>query len=323
MRRRDKAYQVGIRVTGILVIKLKLPCKEEIERPADGIGEHGYPALYRAANAHSITQQKRFFRVLLAELVFLIIASVLSILNIPLAAIAYAQAAVLVLTLACAIYLFWTKPDRRWYAARAVAESVKTTAWRYAIRAEPFDVGDDAARELFKTRLRRVLDHSRELAQRFSTNLTDAQITARMEELRAASFEQRRQVYVDGRVDEQRHWYAYKATLNDCLGKWFFGALVVAILGSLGLALGKIAYPSSSYWPTDALITIASVLVTWVQSRRFSELAASYTLAAYEIGIIHLDALNLVDDRHLSHFVGDAENAFSREHTQWVARKDE
>lgn len=305
------------------MIKLTLPCHRKTECPADGIGEDGYPALYRAANDHSIAQQKRFFSVLLTELSLLVVATVLSVLNSPVADFAYAQALVLVLILACAIYLFWAKPDRHWYAARAVAESVKTTAWRYAIRAEPFDVDDDAARVLFKVRLGRVLEHSREVAQRFSTNHTDAQITTRMEDLRAANFEERRRLYVDGRVDEQRCWYGYKAKLNDCLGKWFFGALVIAILASLGLALGRIAHPEVQYWPTDIVVTIVSVLLTWVQSNRFSELAASYTLAAHEIGIVHMDALKLEDDKALSLFVGDAENAFSREHTQWVARKDE
>ena len=52
------------------------------------------------------------------------------------------------------------------------------------------------------------------------------------------------------------------------------------------------------------------------------ELAASYALAAHEIGLIRQQSLLPSTDDEFSLFVGDAENAFSREHTQWIARKD-
>ena len=50
--------------------------------------------------------------------------------------------------------------------------------------------------------------------------------------------------------------------------------------------------------------------------------AASYALAAHEIGLIKEQSLLPDTPEKFSLFVGDAENAFSREHTQWVARKD-
>ena len=59
-----------------------------------------------------------------------------------------------------------------------------------------------------------------------------------------------------------------------------------------------------------------------MQAKKFSELAASYTLAAHEINIIKSLSLEEMTEEEFSIFVGDAENAFSREHTQWVARKD-
>jgi hypothetical protein len=62
--------------------------------------------------------------------------------------------------------------------------------------------------------------------------------------------------------------------------------------------------------------------LSWMQAKRFSELAASYALAAHEISLIKEQSLLPDTDEKFSLFVGDAENAFSREHTQWVARKD-
>ncbi|MCV5767721.1 hypothetical protein OFN22_29990 [Escherichia coli] len=40
------------------------------------------------------------------------------------------------------------------------------------------------------------------------------------------------------------------------------------------------------------------------------------------MGLVKEEAKQPNTDEEFSVFVGDAENAFSREHTQWVARKD-
>lgn len=55
---------------------------------------------------------------------------------------------------------------------------------------------------------------------------------------------------------------------------------------------------------------------------RFRELSASYALAAHEISLIREQSRQAMSDDQLSQFVGDAEDVFSREHTQWIARKD-
>jgi uncharacterized membrane protein YjjB (DUF3815 family) len=84
----------------------------------------------------------------------------------------------------------------------------------------------------------------------------------------------------------------------------------------------RIQFANVPYWPTDIFVAAAGSLLTWMQAKRFNELAASYSLAAYVISLISEQAM-LPDSPHaFSVFVGDAENAFSREHTQWVARKD-
>ena len=77
----------------------------------------------------------------------------------------------------------------------------------------------------------------------------------------------------------------------------------------------KFANPNADSYAITGLQGITGI------TERFSELAASYALAAHEIGIIREQA-NAVSEAQFSTFVADTENAFSREHTQWVARKD-
>ncbi|HVK95945.1 MAG TPA: SLATT domain-containing protein, partial [Noviherbaspirillum sp.] len=91
---------------------------------------------------------------------------------------------------------------------------------------------------------------------------------------------------------------------------------------AIGFAIAKVRYPSAPYWPTDALVTIAASLLSWIQAKRFQELSASYALAAHEISLIREQANRSMTEAQLSDFIADAESAFSREHTQWVARMD-
>lgn len=70
------------------------------------------------------------------------------------------------------------------------------------------------------------------------------------------------------------------------------------------------------------LAAAAVAVLSWMQVKRFQELSTSYNLAAHEIGIIKGELQNINDEPHFATFVGDAENAFSREHTQWQARRD-
>lgn len=87
------------------------------------------------------------------------------------------------------------------------------------------------------------------------------------------------------------------------------------------LSLFKIKYYDLVF-PIDVMIAIAGGILSWIQAKRFTELSASYALTAHEISLINEQSEQFDNDQDFSVFVGDAENAFSREHTQWVARRD-
>lgn len=281
-----------------------------------------FPALFRAADTHSIEQQNVFYKILFVELLLLVTATTISMFNFTLPLMAIVQALILFGALGCAVYLFSAKPDRHWYSARAVAESVKTVTWRYVTRVEPFFISDTEARTHFSSILSEIVKQNRDVAKRFSTDLDEMQITPRMESLRQSSFPDRKSAYIEGRVVEQQNWYARKNKVNDCLAKRSFILLVCFISLAAIAAVCKIRFSQAAVWPTDVFVSLASVIVSWSQAKRYSELAASYSLAAHEISLVRVQAELIADDLALSKFIGDAENAFSREHTQWIARRD-
>jgi hypothetical protein len=50
--------------------------------------------------------------------------------------------------------------------------------------------------------------------------------------------------------------------------------------------------------------------------------AQSYAIATMDLGLIQEQGARIEGDAQLAAFVADAENAISREHTLWVARRD-
>jgi hypothetical protein len=143
-----------------------------------------------------------------------------------------------------------------------------------------------------------------------------------MEQMRSRSLEERRATYAGSRIKDQLTWYAKKAASNRSISKKIFWALIATNAVAVLCAILRLAFPDQALWPTDVFVAVAACLLSWMQARRFSELAASYALAAHEISLIKEQSLLPDSDEKFSLFVGDAENAFSREHTQWVARKD-
>ena len=113
--------------------------------------------------------------------------------------------------------------ERLWFGCRAIAESVKTTAWRYAMRAKPFHSEDlaSADREFVAT-----LAEIRRTWPRLEGHITapgsGRELTAGIQSLRALPLKERRTAYVDGRLRDEKRWYESKCALNrKRAGQWF------------------------------------------------------------------------------------------------------
>lgn len=281
------------------------------------------PSLYHSADTLSLKRQRAFFLALRLNLMFLTGAAVLSLLNISHWWGALLQAIVLLGALSTTVYLMTQRPERTWYAARAVAESVRTLAWRFAMRSEPFDGSDQEARLQFASKLREVTSQNVEVASRLTSAPGAKNVTDGMLELRASPLGQRSTHYENFRIQNQLDWYSSKSRRAERDARTFFGVVCALNASAILFAMLRIRFPEAAYWPTDVLVTLSAAILSWIQAKRFSELAASYNLAANEISLMRDGVVPPRDEREFSLFVSDAENAFSREHTQWVARKDQ
>lgn len=283
-----------------------------------------YPALYQTAGEMSAESQSATLNLIRTEYVLLFVASILSMNWSSHSSYFVISAVVLLASLGVLIKRNSEKPEQGWYRGRALAESIKTSCWRYCMRADPFGDADriEKPRSEFRNHLLEILRANRLICDRMPPDsLAKEQIPDSMQAVRALSIEKRKAFYLKYRIQEQREWYARKAGANRKAGRRWGRIAVGAYVVAICLALSRIAYPNWELWPIEPVIVFASSIIGWTQVKKFNELASSYALTAHEIGIIQGNIAAITTEPSFAEFINDAEQAFSREHTQWVARQ--
>lgn len=282
-----------------------------------------YPALYNAANDASLDSQKNYLRGFKWYLILTTIASLLSIYIKECREAGIIATILFLAILFITIYQAFKRFDKIWYNGRAVTESVKTRTWRFIMRAEPYQEKEKISTVIkeFSTDLKDILEQNKYLGYYLTKSSEDDTVTQSMLEIRKMNYTDRLNYYLSNRVNEQRNWYFTKATLNKKLSKIWFITLISTQAIVILFLLIEVAY-EIYYLPTASIIVAGSSILSWTQIKKYQDLATSYSLTAHEIGILKSQSVDVIDDESLSDFVKDAENAFSREHTQWVARKD-
>jgi SMODS and SLOG-associating 2TM effector domain 1/SMODS and SLOG-associating 2TM effector domain 3 len=213
--------------------------------------------------------------------------------------------------------LIAAQPERDWYAGRAIAESMKTLAWRYAVQGNPFgpELSGSAADELLFERIGEVLTKGRDRI----TISAEAIVTPTMRELRKSSLSIRRASYMRYRTQDQRGWYSENAERNATRARnWRYallaGELLAVVLAALSLALDLKVDVAGI---TAALVAAGAA---WLSLKQHSQLASAYRIAAAELALQEA-ILEQAAALAWPQAVADAEEAISREHTMWLASR--
>jgi hypothetical protein len=288
------------------------------------ISESQFPALYRAADHSATVGQRRFLVAIRFQLFSLVAAAVFGSFSLNAGrvdAAAICAGGALGTALVTEVFMLTVRPGRHWYEARAAAESAKTLAWRYVVGGQPFDrdrdEGEHAAERLLLRRFTGITTSLRDFAP-VPVPGTDGQVTAAMRKVRAQPLEERRRQYLVGRINDQRTWYTAKAALNERrTAQWSVGLAAVETLGLIAAVLGGVRLINFDL--PGIVGAVAAAGVAWLQTKQHQQLASAYAVAALELA----DVAERVDwprtEAEWAHFVDEAEEAISREHTLWWA----
>jgi hypothetical protein len=293
--------------------------------------EKDYPAVFLASDRASAEAQRKYLTVTRATLVLLVggagfaAASPVISIDYMKPAFAVTSAALLAASLLLTLYLKAQKPEQLWYGGRAVAESAKSMSWRYMTGAAPYlvDLPATDADQKFVAALESIVKERKQLAFGFGGEFSkQPQISDRMRAVRAGTLAERKQEYLTERICDQRVWYGDQAKGNRSAENRYFGLVFASQLAALIAAVALVGWPESNLRLTGFFASLASTLIAWLQLKQHKELAQSYSVAELELGFIEEKAQHISSEQEFSDFVSDAENAISREHTLWIARRD-
>lgn len=278
-----------------------------------------FPPFYRQADNESIRCQKAFLRWRGAEFISLALAATFALVPRDLVWGLGPWLAVVGFAIPVVIRLSQVeqKAERRWYDARAAAESMKTATWQYAVGGESYRTGDPTAQDRFR---KLVAEICRELPSwQTGTTGEGSLITEQMIAIRESDLKDRVRAYIDHRVVNQVNWYKDKADWNRKRAfRWGVGVVAVEVV-ALGIGVLNIMQPLGLDY-LGALAAIAAGLAGWKQTKRFNELAEAYALTSNETFLVK-DSLDASSEGAWAQSVTSAEAAFSREHSMWLARR--
>lgn len=219
--------------------------------------------------------------------------------------------------------LLWRgRPDKTWYDARAVAESAKTLAWKFAVRGEPFLDEGLTESEMARRVVKRLNDVRVQFRGLDLAPVDAKSVSTWMSDQRRASWEDRKKVYLAERLHQQKTWYADKAKYNKRRSTQWRTALVA--LEFLGVITSLVA-AFQSWLPLLAPVLAAMVGagVAWMETKQHDFNSRAYAAAVFDLAQAETKLEVAESEQEWAMEVSNSEDAISREHTLWLASRIE
>ncbi len=299
-----------------------------LNKAALTISNQDYPGLYQGADVAAASAQRIYFLLQQIYLGSLIIGGLIGMLTSFFSgSMLTGTYTLMAIVLAIGLLVLWIgrsrQDDNVWFDCRAIAESVKTATWRYMMMASPFHnhgvIDQDFISELQEIRKARpdCQKHFAGVAAASSPPITDF-----MRRVRESTYEDRKHLYVEQRLCDEKSWYFCNAKLNAGeSARWFWWtaglqsiAMIAAIIQASAGGVGFNMVP--------ILTTCAAAVAAWNQMKRHDELKNSYALASQELNELETIARSLANESDFPQLVEQVEETISREHTMWCARRD-
>ncbi|MET8797913.1 DUF4231 domain-containing protein [Nocardia sp. NPDC004568] len=279
------------------------------------------PGLFRAADEAAIASQRSYLRSYGLRLLFAVLAAVCAAFSVrvgsqrtDLAALGTALAFVCILTLD--VRILGSRPNRNWHAGRILAEATKTLAWKYAVGGAPFD------HTLTRTEAdAQLVDRTWQLQRSFLEiqlePTTGTTITDRMRELRDGMFADRRQCYLEHRLQEQQRWYAAKSKHHRRRGGRLRTLALLLEIAGISAALAK-AFNAIGFDLAGIVAASIAGIAAWSSARQDDRVSAAYAATSNELALI-TESVRNAGETDWAAAVDDAEEVINREHALWRA----
>ena len=256
------------------------------EAPANtaGLALTDLPATFQVADAEATRAEGRFLGLVRGEIALPLVGVAAGVTAIWVPEVGVVTVIAVAFIVLLRLLHRNTHSDATWYELRATAETIKSVAWCYAVRAAPFDPpdqSDEAAERLFLDRLDAATS---ELSFPPPVEAGD-EVTPAMRHLRDAPAAEQRSVYIDGRLQDQLAWYSRAARRNATFATRF--EVVHLVVSGLVVVAGALVVAGVEIAP---LLTIgagtAGAAIAWSDVRRYRTLSRSYAQTARHLTLL-------------------------------------
>ena len=277
-----------------------------------------YPEVVEAADRASRAAQRSFLRLNQAQLLLLAVIAFISgwsghsrdVQRDFEIGVGLLMLAVLAISSALRVGRF----DQHWFQCRAFAENAKTAVWQYVASSPE----EDGKSEYLKT-LGHLHQRLPEIEKDFAYN-SGRLITEWMHTSQLLPSDKKSEMYVSQRLDEQIEWYSHRAAVYIRREKQWFWATFILEFVAVACA-GIQAWVLWRFNIVGSIAALSAGFIAWSQTKRFSELGSSYTLAAGDLSRLRELHGKPGSDLELQYLIQRVEAAVSREHKMWLARR--
>ena len=287
-----------------------------------------YPATYRAMSAAATDNQRTYFRLLKLQTSILLSIALVSAVNWQLfpdfRAVSIVAAVSLILLSLLQAFGQIQKYDHKWFVSRAVTESVKVQTWRFMMKVPPYEDSPNGSSvvERFVADVRKMLSQEPDAKLVAGSKPVEGpEVTQLMLDQKDKSVADRRDFYLQDRIQDQKDWYSQRAVSNSRSHSKWFTATFVLQGSSGGIALLTVLFPGFPFNPTGIATTLVASGVSWMNARRYRELSQSYGLIAHDLSGFESVAKAADSQEKLERLVSNVEGRISGEHTYWKARR--
>lgn len=285
------------------------------------------PDSHSVYNKSAMIAQKYYFLLITCELIQLVIVALLSLIislyyDEKVSTIGFSMIFVIFIV-GIIFQLFYNKKQfaRKWFEFRAVAESIKSLAWQYAMGCGDF-CDENGAEKLFLKQIKEIKERC-EVNPYPKTVSSDGvnEIKDTMKIIIKMEWQEKKETYIKERINNQITWYTNKSKTNKNYSNISDVFIILLQVVSI-VACIYLLYNHVNGAPILALLaTIITSIIGWSQSKQYAELVEPYLNTARELSEIRQEMKLAKEETEFRSLVLNAEQAISREHTMWLVNR--
>ena len=284
-----------------------------------------FPNYFQAASKSSAKYQQYYKSIKRTAVILLILAVVITMYSFQRPEYSFWVYGVIAIFLlssfVLSVVLLTKKYDQIWQKSFSLKASCKAITWQFIMGVGEFSSHEDASelQSAFENRIQQIVKEFEEITVFLDAAVLSRDIlTAKMFELKQASFNYKKTYYAEHRIHSLHDRYFKKAVEHHQKYKLWSLNLIMAQL----LALGAIVYLMmgiSVDWSIIALVTtLVSSVVSWLELQQNLEKKQHYTLALKKLEVIEKGMDHITLESELSAFVLDVEKIISGPNALWL-----